>query len=87
MIKLTARVITSLQREDIKVYLWTDSTITLTWVTGHPAQWRDFVHNRVVFIQDTLPMASWRFVPGLENPADLATRGVTPSQLSELSTW
>lgn len=87
LIKLTARVITSLQREDIKVYLWTDSTITLTWVTGHPAQWRDFVHNRVVFIQDTLPMASWRFVPGLENPADLATRGVTPSQLSELSTW
>jgi len=53
--KLVARVITTLQRKDIKVYLWIDSTITLTWVTGHPTQWRDFVRNRVVFIQDTLP--------------------------------
>jgi len=29
----------------------------------------------------------WRFVPGPENPSDIATRGLTPSQLSERTDW
>jgi len=40
----------------------------------------------VCYIQETLPSARWGFVPGAENPADLA-RGLTPIQLSEHTTW
>ncbi|XP_011160888.1 uncharacterized protein LOC105196573 [Solenopsis invicta] len=43
--------------------------------------------NVFAFNNDILPQASWRFVPGTENPADLAIRGLTPTQLSELPIW
>jgi len=76
-----------LEIDNISVYLWTDSTITYTWINNHPSRWKDFVHNRVCYIQETLPQAIWRFVLGSENPADLATRGVTPIQLLENSIW
>ncbi|XP_012235059.2 uncharacterized protein [Linepithema humile] len=85
--KLVSQVLRVLQKEALKIYLWTDSSITLTWISNHPSRWKDFVHNRVCFIQETLPSASWNFVPGTENPADLATRGITPSQLTETITW
>nr|XP_012234631.1 PREDICTED: uncharacterized protein LOC105679278 [Linepithema humile] len=87
LVKLMCQVLRILGRIDTKVYLWTDSAITLTWVTSHPSRWKEFVQNRVYFIQDTLPSAKWNLVPGTENPADLATRGITPIQLAEMRTW
>lgn len=45
------------------------------------------MHNRVCYIQETVPQAIWYFVPGHENPAELATRGLTPNQLSNMSIW
>lgn len=45
------------------------------------------MHNRVCYIQEMVSQAIWHFVPGHENPADLATRGLTPNQLSEMSIW
>jgi len=69
------------------MFLWTDSKVTLTWINNHPSRWKDFVHNRVCFNQETLPQAKWRYVPGDENPADLATRGFTPEQLAEKPLW
>lgn len=80
--KLVTHLLRSLGRSDISVYLWTDSTVAYTWITNHPSRWKDFVHNRVCYIQDTLPQAHWGLVSGQENPADLATRGLTPIQLS-----
>ncbi|XP_044582991.1 uncharacterized protein LOC123264009 [Cotesia glomerata] len=69
------------------IYCWTDSSITYTWVNNHPSRWKEFVHNRVNFIQEALPSAQWRFVPGRLNPADCATRGLTPSELINHSLW
>ncbi|XP_011861147.1 PREDICTED: uncharacterized protein LOC105558193 [Vollenhovia emeryi] len=39
------------------------------------------------FIQETLPHAIWKFVPGTDNPADCATRGLTPIQLANHAAW
>ncbi|XP_043276012.1 uncharacterized protein [Venturia canescens] len=69
------------------VYLWTDSSVTLTWVSSQPARWKDFVRNRVSLIQDLTSTAKWRFISGKENPADCASRGLTPLQLSKHSLW
>ncbi|XP_012543645.1 uncharacterized protein LOC105841073 [Monomorium pharaonis] len=85
--KLVFHLLSTLDFEGIPIYLWTDSSITYLWISNHPSRWKDFVHNRVCLIQDTLPQARWKFVPGNENPADLATRGLTPIQLSELTLW
>lgn len=79
-----------LQKFEIKkpsVHLWTDSAITHTWINNHPSRWKEFVYNRVCFIQETLPVAKWHFVSGKENPADCATRGLTPTQLAKHSIW
>jgi len=43
--------------------------------------------NRVSHIQDQLPTAQWRHVPGKENPADCASRGISPGALINHSLW
>lgn len=85
--KLVSHVLKVLELERPTVYLWTDSSITHVWINNNPSRWREFVHNRVCFIQETIPQAIWGFVPGADNPADLSTRGLTPSQLSTMSKW
>ncbi|XP_018377661.1 PREDICTED: uncharacterized protein LOC108770524 [Trachymyrmex cornetzi] len=85
--KLVNHIIKVLNRNYIPVYLWTDSTVSLTWISNHPSRWKDFVHNRVCYIQETVPQAQWNFVAGRENPADLATRGLSIDQLVEKKCW
>ena len=43
--------------------------------------------NRVSEIQHITRDGTWNHVPGVENPADIISRGVTPLQLAESSTW
>jgi len=68
---------------DSEILLWTDTQVTLAWMNSHPSRWKEFVHNGVCFVQETLPQARWRFVAGCDSPADFATRGLTPKQLKE----
>lgn len=63
------------------VHLWTDSTVTLGSVQGHPNRWTTFVANRVSEIQRTLPDAHWHHISGESNPADCASRGISPCDL------
>ncbi|XP_043279575.1 uncharacterized protein [Venturia canescens] len=85
--KLTHHVQNVLGLDDSRVYLWTDSMVTLTWVTSHPSRWKDFVRNRVSLAQELVPRAQWRFTPGRDNPADCASRGLTILQLARHSSW
>ncbi|UYV84326.1 hypothetical protein LAZ67_X001851 [Cordylochernes scorpioides] len=64
-----------------QIFLWSDSTIALNWIKSESKRWKTFVANRVSTIQRKTPPHSWFHVPGSENPADLATRGLTPAQL------
>ncbi|UYV74110.1 hypothetical protein LAZ67_11002138 [Cordylochernes scorpioides] len=48
---------------------------------------RTFVANKVSAIQRKRPPHSWFHVPGSENSADLATRGLTPAQLVDNQLW
>ncbi|GFY26312.1 integrase catalytic domain-containing protein [Trichonephila clavipes] len=65
---------------------WTDSTITLAWLKTEPYRWQPFVANRVSKIQ-TIPSVEWCHVSGIENPADLGTKGLLPSQLVAHDQW
>lgn len=66
---------------------WTDSTVTLAWITQSPAKWKTFVANRVQQIQNLLPDASWRYVASQDNPADLPSRRLLLSELHSKSPW
>lgn len=56
---------TSPQRPMSGIHLWTDSSIVLTWLNHHPSRWKNFIHNRVCFIQEALFHISDKI-----NPAD-----------------
>ncbi|XP_055916655.1 uncharacterized protein LOC129949299 [Eupeodes corollae] len=72
---------------DVKMYAWTDSTIALAWIRATPAKWTTFVSNRVSEIQRLVGIDCWGHVATLHNPADLASRGVFPSELESLEVW
>ncbi|XP_071578899.1 uncharacterized protein [Temnothorax nylanderi] len=67
--------------------LWSDSQVTLKWIRGHASRWKTYVANRVARIQLKLPDAQWRHVPGRDNPADCASRGIAPGELMEHPLW
>ena len=69
-----------------RFYMWTDSSTVLQWLHNSDKKQPIFVANRVSEILDISSVDEWSHVPGEHNPADCATRGLTPSQLSE-STW
>lgn len=69
------------------VFAWTDSTIVLSWLTGNPRRFKTYVGNRISFIVDQLPPDRWKHVPGTQNPADCASRGLFPLQLKEHDLW
>ena len=68
---------------DTKVYLFSDSMITLYWLGQDPAKWNVFVCNAVSYIQQYSDKESWHYIPTEENPADLLTR---PQTLDSLMT-
>ncbi|XP_070519739.1 uncharacterized protein [Cardiocondyla obscurior] len=67
--------------------LWSDSTVTLGWIQGHPSQWKTYIANRVSEIQTSVPDAIWRHIPGRDNPADCASRGLLPAELRDHGLW
>ncbi|XP_044749831.1 uncharacterized protein LOC123310430 [Coccinella septempunctata] len=69
------------------IYVWSDSMIVLTWVTSSPHRWKTFIANRVRHIQEIISISSWHHVPSHLNPADCASRGLSPAQLSQFSLW
>ena len=78
--KLYKKAIGALNLTINESYLWTDSSIVLTWIQGPSNKWKTFVGNRVAIIQEETASASWRHVPSQSNPADLISRGIQPSR-------
>lgn len=85
--QLLVKVKTALKFENIDTFGWTDSTIVLSWLSSHPRKWKNFVANRTSYIIDILPSQYWHHIPSKSNPADLATRGVSPIDLKNAHLW
>ncbi|GBM45238.1 hypothetical protein AVEN_63844-1 [Araneus ventricosus] len=67
--------------------LWTDLTVTLSWIQGNPSCWKPFVCNRTTEILHYTTPTQWRHFPGSQNPADHISRSISPAELSSLNTW
>lgn len=71
----------------ITLYGWSDSTAVLGWLHGDQGRWKTFVSNKVKKIVATMPSNCWQYVKSSENPADCASRGITPIQLKKHPLW
>lgn len=77
----------SLRLPNAQCFAWTDSTVVLAWIQKPSHIWKTFVANRVSEIQSLTNPTIWRHVPGTDNPADCASRGVYPSEIINCSLW
>ncbi|XP_041778875.1 uncharacterized protein LOC121597290 [Anopheles merus] len=57
------------------------------WLNSSPRRWKPFVANRVAQIQEETRISSWRHVPGVDNPADDISRGLSPEELLQCTRW
>ena len=85
--RLFNSVKTALQLHIDAVHAYTDSTIVLQWIQSVPERWPTYVANRVSEIQDRIPPTSWHHVPGAQNPADCASRGITAAEFLVHPLW
>lgn len=83
--RLASSVKQALSMEPEETHFWSDSTTALAWIRGND-EWGTFVGNRVKEINSLTQTDNWKHVPGIKNPADLPSRGCSPSQLL-LSKW
>ena len=68
-------------------FAWSDSTITLCWLSTPPIRLKTYVCNRVMDTVGRIPASQWRHVPTTSNPADVASRGMAPAALIEFQLW
>ena len=66
---------------------FTNSRVVFYWIRGAGREWKLFVQNCVDEIRRLLPVDCWSRCPGKENPADIPTRGLTPSELRVNRMW
>lgn len=70
-----------------EIFAWTDSTVVLAWLRKPSHCWQTFVANRIAEIQSVTSTEIWHHVSGVNNPADCASRGITPAKLLGFDLW
>lgn len=72
-----------------RLWYWTDSEVVFQWLQKSPSELKTFVANRIAYIQhETIDKGEqWHWVPGAENPADVASRGCNSSELHNMLLW
>lgn len=70
-----------------KTVYWTDSEIVLHYLRNKHRRFQTYVANRVEEIKENSQVEEWRHIPGVMNPADDASRGLNPSELSPEHRW
>ncbi|XP_076660820.1 uncharacterized protein LOC143364269 [Halictus rubicundus] len=85
--RLVQHVCKVLDLQDADLHLWSDSSVALSWIQGHPSRWPTYVANRVAEIQRMTPFDKLHHVRSAENPAGCASRGLYPSELPSFDLW
>ena len=80
------KALNDVKRIDSVTY-WSDSTVVLSWIRNSNKEFKQFVENRLLEIRRLAPPELWKYVPTKQNPADIASRGTTATQLVENKLW
>lgn len=85
--ELVKKVRMALNYPNLKTYQWTDSEINLYRIRSTSNKFGTYVALRVGQIQENTLSLDWNFVPTSENPADVVSRGLQPSELESCDIW
>ena len=86
-VELASSIKEELDIQFTETLFWTDSTTVLHWVKNPNLQLKAFVANRVAKIIEGSEGATWSHVPTKENPADVGSRGLRPSDKEGIKLW
>ena len=84
-LRLTQSLLMVLEAPMQSVTFYSDRTDFLWWIWGRGKDFRPFVANRIGEIQIFTEQSQWQHVSTVENPANVCTRGASPSELAECS--
>ncbi len=85
--KLLSQTAKDLHINSIQIFAWCDSTAVLGWLNMSPTRLKVYVANRVMELVKLIPPEQWRYVATQLNPADIASRGLSPKQLLASTLW
>ncbi|XP_017472652.1 PREDICTED: uncharacterized protein LOC108363714 [Rhagoletis zephyria] len=85
--RLLVYVIKEMEFTKVDYTLWTDSQVVLHWIKKIPRNLKTFVANKVASIQTNTDVKKWRYVNTKDNPADLLSRGMSPSENIHNHLW
>jgi hypothetical protein len=61
----------------VREYVWTHSIVVLGYINNEAKRFHIFVANRVQQIRDITQPEQWHHIRTHENPADIASRGIS----------
>ena len=76
-----------LDYEDVDEVFWTDSKVVKAYIHNDSRRFHTYVANRVHQIREHTSPEQWKYVQTSDNPADDASRGLSPKNLSRESRW
>ena len=86
---VSVRVSEMLRRElrynEIKKAFWTNSKVVQAYIHNDARRFHTFVVNRVQQIREHTVPEQWKYIEGKKNPADEASRGLSPNDLLQSS--
>ena len=74
------------QLADKQSFIWNDNKPSLCWCSQTNIK-DTYVHNRVKNLRERCPRTTIRYVPTLDNPADVLTRDITAQDLKKCQRW
>lgn len=85
--RLLGEVMKAMEFNLMEYTLWTDLQVVLHWIRKIPRNLKTYVANRVSSIQINSEVKNWKYINTKENPADLLSRGMKPSDLINSDLW
>jgi len=82
--RLTATVFEAIPNS--RIIYWTDSTTVMYWI-NLSKPYKQYISNQVKEIQWLTNKDSWRNCPGLLNPEDMPSRGLSGVDLAKCTVW
>ena len=86
-VKIDQILKTEMSFQSLPSFFWTDSTAVLHMIHNTSKRFPTFVANRLTKIEEQSEPCQWKYVDTNRNPADQASRGISPSSLHTDCTW